>query len=100
MERTAHKTAAASEDKGAAAAVAQSDQIRFQFLHRFSELRTGQVTTLPASGAKQHLFGSLPVAAAVEQRIQSLSAQYLMHAKGICRSLSVRDIIFPFHYFW
>jgi hypothetical protein len=35
-----------------------------------------------------------------EERIQNVVSEYLLHSKEINRSLTIRDIIFPFHYFW
>lgn len=100
VERTAHVAVADAGNEVATAVIDQGEQIRFQFLHRFTEQVVGLVNSLPAPGSKQHYFGDLNVTGAIEQRIQSISTQYLLHARGICRSLSVRDIIFPFHYFW
>lgn len=34
-----------------------------------------------------------------EVKIQGIASQYLLHAKEIYRSLSIRDLIFPFHFF-
>jgi hypothetical protein len=69
-------------------------------LHPLSEIVVSGINSLPAPNSVKNpdnFFGS---AASFELSLQHVATQYLLHAKKISRSLTIRDIIFPFHYFW
>lgn len=68
-------------------------------LHQ-GELVVGTVNSLPAPASKFNAGGFLSSAFSLEARIQHLNAGYLGIAKALVPGLSVRTIIFPFHYFW
>lgn len=54
----------------------------------------------PTPNSKYHPSGSWVGLFSFEVKVQNISLQYLLHSKVIYRSLTIRDIIFPFHYFW
>jgi hypothetical protein len=35
-----------------------------------------------------------------EQKLANVASKYLFYIRAICPGLSIKDIIFPFHYFW
>ena len=82
------------------AGYSQSEQLRFQFLHKVGETLVGAMGSVPASGSKHSTFGFLCAGRSLEQRLQITAARYLLWSKGISRSLTTGDIVFPFHYFW
>lgn len=65
-----------------------------------SELVVGAVNSLPAPASKFNTGGFLSSVFSLEARIQQLDAGYLGVARALVPCLSVRTIIFPFHYFW
>lgn len=87
-------------EAGSQSSLSQGEQIKFQFLNRSGEHVVGPVNNLPAPPTKKENVDFSGVAHSIEQRVQHIATQYLLHAKEICVSLAGNDIIFPFHYFW
>ena len=69
-------------------------------LHRFTGNVVHSVNNLPAPDSKTHSNHFLFASVSFEKRMQNIASQYLLHSKEIDQSLSIGDIIFPFHYFW
>lgn len=69
-------------------------------LHQSGEIVVNTVNHLPAPGSKifkDYFSGGI---FSFEGRVHTLASRYVKHAKEINRSLTIRDIIFPFHFFW
>jgi hypothetical protein len=69
-------------------------------LHRSCEIVVNPANNFPVPGSKKNQDNFFNRWFSVELWIQNIASQYLSHAKGIQRSLTIADIIFPFHYFW
>ncbi|WP_116542392.1 hypothetical protein [Pontibacter virosus] len=82
-------------------------------LTRFDNGELGQATVLlqpeeqlrlwqprPSAPFKQASSGSAALVWAQEFRLQQEVSYYLQRARHFSPGLSIRDIIFPFHYFW
>jgi hypothetical protein len=87
-------------EEGAHSYISGSKLYKNFALHPVGEIIVNGINSLPAPNSVKNpdnFFGS---AASFELSLQHVATQYLLHAKKISRSLTVRDIIFPFHYFW
>ena len=69
-------------------------------LHPSSEIVVNSINSLPAPNSKKYSDEAAGSLLYYEKGFQHRAAQYLLQAETISRSLTIRDIIFPFHYFW
>lgn len=69
-------------------------------LHQSNAPFVFSVNHLPGPNPKDCPFNFLNRPFSLELSIPNIALQYLLHARDINRSLTIRDIIFPFHYFW
>lgn len=57
------------------------------------------VSNYPIPHSKIHSNSFAGGSFSFEVRIQGVASQYLLHAKEIYPSLSIRELLFPFHHF-
>lgn len=65
-----------------------------------AEERVNTAQSQPAPPSKGNAGGLLARGYTLELQVQSLVSQQVLRSRLICLSLTVREIIFPFHYFW
>lgn len=65
-----------------------------------AEERVNTAQSQPAPPSKGNAGSLLAHSYALELKVQSLVSQQVLRSRLICLSLTVREIIFPFHYFW
>lgn len=87
-------------DKEDSKAYLSDGQLKSFDLFRSGEHFSGPISSFPVPDLKNHLKGFPDRSFAVELFLQGVEAQYLFYSREICLSLTIRDIIFPFHYFW
>jgi hypothetical protein len=49
---------------------------------------------------EDHINGHAPAARLLEQELSLVASKYISFIYTLCPGLTVRDIIFPFHFFW
>lgn len=69
-------------------------------IHSTFEHVVSQTNSFPSPPAKNHPNSFWARSFSIEAGLQSFALQYLSYARKIHLSLSIGDIIFPFHYFW
>ena len=69
-------------------------------LHPSSEIVVSGINSLPAPNSKNYPDEGAGTFLYYEVGFQQRAVQYLLQAETLSRSLTIRDIIFPFHYFW
>ncbi len=87
------------QEAAAKASLSGGELLKFPYLARAEE-HLGVLRHLPTPPFQPQPNGLILNSSAFELRIQRLMAQYLSQARFLHRSLTIRDIIFPFHYFW
>lgn len=89
---------AAADERG-------TDRLSANELHKFAGLQRAEErvslahnhSSPPSKNSTDYLFLH---AHALELRVQDLVSQRVERSRFISLSLTIRDIIFPFHYFW
>lgn len=69
-------------------------------LHNTFENVVSQSNSFPSPHGKNHPASFWARSFSIESGLQSFALQYLSYTRTIQLSLSIGDIIFPFHYFW
>lgn len=75
-------------------------KINFFYLHRQTENVVNPVNYFPTPDLKNSPKDISGYALANEAKIGNILSCYFAYSLFISRSLSIGDIIFPFHYFW
>lgn len=87
-------------DDASAASVFSGNSLNAFCLFGSGEHVANPANNFPTPNSKKYSNGFLGSTFSFEAKILNLASQYLLHAKEINLGLTIRDIIFPFHYFW